>query len=200
MLMILAMGLYAFSMSITPGPVNLIIFSGGMNRGIQATLPFILGATIGFSLLLLATGLGLGWVVQQHKWLVYSSTVIGCGFMMYLSLQLFKSEPRVGQTTAMRSGWWAGFMLMWLNPKAWLAAIAGNSLFIEPSQTSKLFVFVLIYSLVCFVSLLLWAVFGKQVSHYILNDKYVRWLNKAAALVIAGMCVMVLYELGGRNL
>ncbi|AOT11229.1 LysE family translocator [Pseudoalteromonas luteoviolacea] len=195
MLMILAMGLYAFSMSITPGPVNLIIFSGGMNRGIHATLPFILGATVGFSLLLLATGLGLGWVVQQHKWLVYSSTVIGCGFMMYLALQLFKSESSVGQTTGMQSGWWTGLMLMWLNPKAWLAAIAGNSLFIEPSQISKLFAFVLIYSLVCFACLLMWAVFGKQVSSHISNNQYVHWLNKGAAVVIVAMCIIVLIDL-----
>ncbi|MDK2596940.1 LysE family translocator [Pseudoalteromonas obscura] len=195
MLMIMAMGLYAFSMSITPGPVNLIIFSGGLNRGVNATLPFIFGATMGFSVLLVTTGLGLGWVVQQHTWLVTICTLIGCAFMLYIAYGLFRTDGHIGAAKGSQAGLSAGFALMWLNPKAWLGAIAGNSLFIEPNQTAKLFVFVMVYALVCFICLTLWAVFGKQVSKHLVKEQSLRWLNKIAAVVLAGMCVLVLLEL-----
>ena len=38
-------------MSITPGPVNTVILSTSLNHGLKRSLPYISGATIGFTLL-----------------------------------------------------------------------------------------------------------------------------------------------------
>ncbi|EPP7098025.1 LysE family transporter, partial [Klebsiella michiganensis] len=43
-------------MSISPGPVNMVIISSGANHGFRKTLPFISGATTGFTLLLILVG------------------------------------------------------------------------------------------------------------------------------------------------
>lgn len=40
MTLLLAIALYAFSMSITPGPVNMILFSTGANHGFKKAIPF----------------------------------------------------------------------------------------------------------------------------------------------------------------
>ena len=52
MTLIFAMCSFALSMSISPGPVNLVTLSSGINHGFLRTLPFVAGASIGFSLLL----------------------------------------------------------------------------------------------------------------------------------------------------
>ena len=57
MSLILAMFMFALTMSISPGPVNMVIISSGANHGFRKTLPFISGATTGFTLLLILVGL-----------------------------------------------------------------------------------------------------------------------------------------------
>ena len=61
MSLIIAMCLFAVSMSISPGPVNLVTFSSGLNYGFVPTLPFVAGAALGFAVLLV--------VVLHSVWL-----------------------------------------------------------------------------------------------------------------------------------
>ncbi|MFG9942780.1 LysE family transporter, partial [Pseudomonas aeruginosa] len=54
--LLLAMGAFSLSLSISPGPVNLTIVASGANHGFRRTLPFVTGATLGFVLLLAFVG------------------------------------------------------------------------------------------------------------------------------------------------
>jgi threonine/homoserine/homoserine lactone efflux protein len=51
-----AMLMFSLTMSISPGPVNMVIISS--SHGFRKTLPFVSGATIGFTLLLILVGFG----------------------------------------------------------------------------------------------------------------------------------------------
>ncbi|MCO1335598.1 hypothetical protein MO867_14765 [Microbulbifer sp. OS29] len=59
MSLFLAMFGFSLAMPITPGPVNMVIISSGVNHGFSRTLPFVSGATVGFTLLLSMIGFGL---------------------------------------------------------------------------------------------------------------------------------------------
>ena len=59
----LALLVYALVTSITPGPNNLMLLASGVNFGIARTVPHMLGISMGFLVLLLAVGLGLGAVL-----------------------------------------------------------------------------------------------------------------------------------------
>ena len=52
-------------MSITPGPVNTVILSTSLNHGLKRSLPYISGATIGFTLLLIFMAFGLQSLLTQ---------------------------------------------------------------------------------------------------------------------------------------
>ena len=56
---------FSFAMSITPGPVNTVILSTSLNHGLKRSLPYISGATIGFTLLLIFMAFGLQSVLTQ---------------------------------------------------------------------------------------------------------------------------------------
>jgi len=56
----LALLLFAFTTSITPGPNNMMLFTSGVNFGFCRTIPHMLGIGVGFFVLLIAVGLGLG--------------------------------------------------------------------------------------------------------------------------------------------
>ncbi|KZN52799.1 hypothetical protein N474_22790 [Pseudoalteromonas luteoviolacea CPMOR-2] len=195
MSVLLAMGMYAFSMSITPGPVNLIIFSKAINIGVGRTLPFVLGATIGFCSVLFSAGLGLGLLVKQYIWLTNLIAMLGCGFIFYLAIQFLKSDSNLEFSSKSQLGFWSGSALMLLNPKAWLAAVAGTSLFVEKGQLSQLILFVSIYSVICFISLSLWAVLGKKMSDTFSLSRYIVHLNRVTGVLLMGVCCYVLVGL-----
>ena len=56
MTQVFAMALFALALSATPGPVNLLALASGINHGLWRSLPFVLGATIGFCALLYLIG------------------------------------------------------------------------------------------------------------------------------------------------
>ncbi len=57
---LLALTTFAVVSSLTPGPNNLMLMTSGVNFGFRRTIPHMLGIELGFGLLLLAVGAGLG--------------------------------------------------------------------------------------------------------------------------------------------
>jgi threonine/homoserine/homoserine lactone efflux protein len=58
MSLFIAMFSFSLVMSISPGPVNMVIVSSGASYGVRKTFSFVSGGTIGFTSLLLFIGLG----------------------------------------------------------------------------------------------------------------------------------------------
>lgn len=65
MSLFVAMCFFSLTVSISPGPVNMTILSTGVNYGFKRSIPLVSGATVGFTLLLTAVGLGISNVVAQ---------------------------------------------------------------------------------------------------------------------------------------
>ena len=56
----LAMVSFAFVMAFTPGPNNVMLTASAANFGLVRSVPHMLGVTLGFVILLAASGAGLG--------------------------------------------------------------------------------------------------------------------------------------------
>ncbi|MFC0211890.1 LysE family translocator [Paenibacillus chartarius] len=156
----IAMCLFSLSMSISPGPVNMTILSSGVNYGFKRTLPFVSGATVGFTCLLTAIGLGIAGFVEQIPVFDELLRYAGTGYMSYIGYKIMVSrsdiEPKEEQIPRYRHG----FLMQWLNPKAWMACFTGVSAF--GLSTLMLLVFVCIYFLICYLSLAAWAILGSR--------------------------------------
>ena len=55
----LSMSSFALAASISPGPVNIVALTTGLRHGFRASMGHVTGATVGFTALLLLSGLGL---------------------------------------------------------------------------------------------------------------------------------------------
>ena len=64
--LLLPMGLFAISTSITPGPNTLMLLASGVNFGFRRTLPHMLGIAVGFPAMIMAIGLGLGGLFEAY--------------------------------------------------------------------------------------------------------------------------------------
>ena len=76
-----SMALFAFVTSITPGPNNMMLLASGVNFGVRATLPHLLGISCGHFIMLMAVGLGLGELYIRVPVIYHVLQVLGMAYM-----------------------------------------------------------------------------------------------------------------------
>ncbi len=175
--LILSMISLSFVMSISPGPVNMLIISSGINNGFKKTFAFVSGATIGFTLLLLFIGLGFITVLTQYPIFLKTLSVIGTLFIIYMGYKIATAPAslEIEEKNTSTLKFYQGFLLQWLNPKAWIACISGVSIY--SSSQKILFTFIFIYFILCYLSLSFWAIIGKNLQFFLNTHKRLKIFN-----------------------
>ncbi len=193
MSVLISMATFALASSITPGPVNIVALSAGVRFGLRASLRHVLGATLGFTLLLVLIGFGLNETLQQWPFLTRLIQWAGVVFLLYMAFRLAGDEGRLSIEQAQaRPTFMQGALMQWLNPKAWLASIAGMGVFVADGQPRLIWQFAAIYLVVCYLSLACWAVAGARLSQYLQSATRVRLFNRVMALLLVTCALYLL--------
>jgi len=179
------MAAFALASSITPGPVNIVALSAGAQFGLRASLRHVTGATLGFTLLLVLIGLGLHELLLRVPALTRGIQLGGVAFLVYMAWKLAMDD---GSLNAGQSGkrptLTLGAVMQWLNPKAWLACVAGMGAFAANGDTRVVLEFALIYFVICYGSIACWAFAGTFLRHYLANPRGMRLFNRLMALLL----------------
>jgi threonine/homoserine/homoserine lactone efflux protein len=183
----ISMAAFALASSITPGPVNIVALSSGARFGFWPSMRHVLGATLGFSLLLVLIGFGLHETLRQWPFLTGLVRWAGIAFLLYMALRLAMDDGQlsVGQQGT-RPSMLYGALMQWLNPKAWLASIAGMGVFVANGEARLIWQFTAIYFVVCYASLGCWAYAGSFLSQYLRSAAGVRLFNRIMAALLVG--------------
>jgi threonine/homoserine/homoserine lactone efflux protein len=192
MSLFIAMFSFSLAMSISPGPVNMVIVSSGANYGVRKTFSFVSGGTIGFTSLLLFIGLGFSKVINLYPYFLKYLAIVGSVFIIYMGYLIASSRPKLDIKEHKQPTFIQGFLLQWLNPKAWIACMLGVSLFSVPNSHREFLTFSLIYFLVCYFSLFSWSVLGNK-AVILLNNKFkLKLFNQLmGALLILTSCFLL---------
>ncbi|WP_353160672.1 LysE family translocator [Acinetobacter guillouiae] len=186
--LIVSMFIFSLSMSISPGPVNLTILTSSMNYGVKATFAFISGATIGFTLLLASVCFGLYQMIVVYPVLLDVITILGTVLLLWIGLNILRAKGTVissqSQDEVKIPTFIQGALMQWLNPKAWIAAVAGTGLFSTGHIHTVLLVFVVIYFVVCYLSLLLWGIAGEKLASFLNTGNRARLFNIVMGLLL----------------
>jgi threonine/homoserine/homoserine lactone efflux protein len=198
--LLFAVSLFALTMSISPGPVNLICLSTGANYGFLRTLPYVLGAALAFTLLLIAIALGLSQVVAGAPLLLDVMAYLGCAYICYLGYKIATSSVSLEIHEDERPGFLQGSLLQWLNPKAWIAALTCVSIFSLTDSYTRLFLSSAVYAVVCFGSIAAWAYLGERLNRVMINPASVTTFNRlmGVTLVLVAAYLLYLHLSGGQ--
>ncbi|WP_321401895.1 LysE family translocator [Maridesulfovibrio sp.] len=191
---IAAMCIFALSMSITPGPVNMVIVASGANHGLRKTLPFVSGATIGFILLLIVLGLGLMQIVTTHPILLKYLAIAGSIFIIYLGYKIGTARPDISIEEDSCPSFKQGLLMQWLNPKAWIACIAGLSMFMDDKSLDPLLIFSILYFVICYLSLFMWAIMGSKVGLLLNTPRRIRFFNVSLGSLLSVCACYLLFD------
>ena len=193
MSLFLSMAAFALASSISPGPVNIVALSAGAQFGLRAAMRHVSGATIGFTLLLLLIGLGLSELLGRWPWLTDTIRLAGVAFLLYMAYRLASDDGRLSANKpAAQPTMLYGALMQWLNPKAWLASIAGMGLFAAAGDGPSVWRFAAIYFVVCYASLACWAYAGAFLHQYLNEASRMRLFNRVMAALLIACAVYLL--------
>ncbi|MCS3471939.1 threonine/homoserine/homoserine lactone efflux protein [Pseudomonas sp. JUb42] len=191
----ISMAAFALAASITPGPVNIVGLSSGARYGFWPSMRHVMGATLGFILLLVLAGFGVHEVLLRLPYMVQVIQWGGAAFLLYMAFKLARDDGQLTISEAsQRPSMLQGAIIQWLNPKAWLAAVAGMALFVADGDARLIWQFAAIYFVVCYLSLACWAYVGTFLRQYLDNPKGMRLFNRVMALLLVG-CSASLFAL-----
>lgn len=108
----------------SPGPNNLMIMSSGLTYGARRSIPHVVGINVGFPLMTVAVGLGLGGVLHSFPVLYDVLRPIGIAYLLYLTYRIATApatltETRPGEPLSVLQS--ALFQLV--NPKSWVMIV-----------------------------------------------------------------------------
>lgn len=185
---------FCFVLSISPGPVNVMIITSSLNNGFKKTFSFISGATIGFTLLLVLISLTYEkFLFSSNKSFLSSLEIIGSLFIIYMAYKIASSKPsKLENKDTKILKFYEGFLLQWLNPKAWLACLAGISMFAVNTNTLILFVFM--YFVVCYACLSFWGLLAQKSIRFFNTEVKLKIFNIFMGLVLFLLSFYILLQ------
>jgi threonine/homoserine/homoserine lactone efflux protein len=191
-------GLIVFAVATlyTPGPNNLMLMASGLNFGFGRTRPHLAGVAIGFGLMVLIVGLGLGSIFDAYPALYTVLKFVGGGYLLYLAWRIATAAPSQG--TEPSRGKPMTFLqaaaFQWVNAKAWVMAIGAATAYAALNTFPyNMAIIAGVFALIGLTSSLTWVVFGIGLKRLVTNSRAVRVFNIVMALALVASLYPVFF-------
>lgn len=184
----MALLVFAFVTSITPGPNNFMLMASGVNFGFVRTIPHMLGIGAGFLSLLLGVGFGLGAVLTAYPALHVGLKIAGGTYLLYLAWRIGSSRSMSGGegNSSQPMSFMAAAAFQWVNPKAWVMAVTAMAIYTNPAAPFLSVILVSVaFALVNLPSVSTWAGFGVALRGFLSDPVRLKWFNIAMGLALA---------------
>jgi threonine/homoserine/homoserine lactone efflux protein len=183
---LLALVLFAFATSITPGPNNMMLFASGVNFGFRRTVPHMLGIGAGFLSLLIGVGMGLGAVLHAYPPAFIALKVAGGLYLLWIAWKIGSSRSMgEGEAKARPMTFLGAAAFQWVNPKAWVMAVTAMAVYPNPEQYALTVAIVaLVFAAVNVPSVSTWAGFGSALREWLSVPVRLKWFNITMAVLL----------------
>lgn len=182
----LALLLFAFTTSITPGPNNMMLFTSGVNFGFRRTIPHMLGIGVGFFVLLIAVGLGLGALLHTVPLLYTALKFAGGAYLVWIAWKIGTSRSlSERESGAQPMSFMSAAAFQWVNPKAWVMAVTAMATY----TNEQLYLFSVLLVGLAFAALNVpsvstWAGFGSALRDWLSDPVRLKWFNITMAVLL----------------
>jgi threonine/homoserine/homoserine lactone efflux protein len=185
------------SMGITPGPNNILVASSGVNFGFRATIPHILGITVGYPVMLLLVGLGLAKIFIAIPAIHVVLKYISIAYLLYLAWRIARASAMAeAQRTIRPMTFLQAAAFQWVNGKGWVVALGAVTTYTVVNQTLPLQIVALasIALAITLVCVCCWSFFGALLRQFLHTEKRRRWFNYSMAALLVVSILPVLWE------
>ena len=186
---------YVATMSVTPGPNNLMLAASGVNFGFRRTVPHMLGISIGHGIQVAIVAGLLAWVMAWLDEMRLGLVLAGCAYLLWLAWRQAQAGQPGGGKSAQPLGFVGAALFQWVNPKAWMMVLNAAILFLpRGGGWGAALSLALVCALVNFPCIALWAVVGDRLRFRLRDPRALRVFNYAMALLLAATAVWILAD------
>jgi len=191
----IALLIFAFVASVTPGPNNMMLLASGVNFGFRRTIPHMFGIAGGFFVLLICVGAGLGTVLTSIPSAHTALKIAGGAYLLYLAWRIATSgAPGRARSSAAPMTFMAAAMFQWVNPKAWMMAVSAMAIYTDAERPYlSVLLVATAFVLVNFPSVSVWAGFGTALRRFLEDPSRRRAFNIAMGIVLA-LCIIPMLQ------
>jgi len=187
---LLALAVFAFVSSITPGPNNLMLMASGANFGFRRSIPHMLGIGVGFVVMLLLVGAGLIQIFDTYPITHTILKTFSVAYLMYLAWKIANASPvdaNADKGTPMTFLQAAAFQ--WVNPKGWTMALTAITAYTPDRSMEAIVIVGLIFGLINLPAVSSWTILGQQMARVLQSPARLRAFN----WLMAGLLIASLY-------
>lgn len=205
---LVALAVFAFVASFTPGPNTLMLLASGVNYGFRATIPHMVGITLGFPLMLTAIGFGLGAVFEAFPAANQILKIAGALYLLWLAWRIATAEASPdpsselgaeregasvsGAASARPMTAFEAAAFQWVNPKAWAMGISALATYsIATAPTVSIAAVVAAFAIMSVGAVVTWAGFGVAVRRLLAHPRRRRIFNITMALLLVATLIPV---------
>lgn len=202
---LLSAAAFAVAMAATPGPNNAMLTTSGATWGFQATVPHMLGISIGFPVMLTVVALGTGNLLLAHSAALDALRWLGAGYLLWLAWKIATAVPSVPSAAddppvprGKPFSFWQAALYQWVNPKAWIIVVSalttlGTTTAGRPSLGRALIIAVIFLGINVPVAAL-WTGLGVGVAQVLRTPRALRRFNVAMAALLVASLITVLSD------
>ncbi|WP_291295283.1 LysE family translocator [Elioraea sp.] len=184
---------FAFASSVTPGPNVIMVAASAANHGVRATLPHMAGISIGFPAMVLLVGLGLAGPFAASPMLHLALKWIGSAWLLWLAWKIARSGAPGDGEAKPPLGFLGAAAFQWVNPKAWMMALAAIPAFSTPGGNvlGETLLIAGAFLAVAPPTLGFWALVGRGAASLLRTPAKLRAFNVTMALLLVASLALV---------
>jgi len=195
----ISMSIFAIIGAISPGPVNIIATSAGANYGFKGALPHVLGASVSYAAVVLISGIGASSLIQYNPVINQGLQILSALYLLWLAFKIFTSKPLTKghlASSTYQPRFRDGVLVQCLNPKAWMVALSGVSLFVTPNtpNESYLILFGMVSLFACFIGVGTWALLGQALTKLLNKSNNQIAFNRIMGILLGLTVISVFYK------
>ncbi|CNF72380.1 LysE family translocator [Yersinia similis] len=184
--------------AITPGPNNMLLTSAGANFGFMRSIWLMLGIMLGMQSMLLLVAFGVGSLILIYPPLHLTLKILGSLYLLWLAWKIATStyeklDTNVAPAKPLRL--YQGWLLQFLNPKAWLMGLGSVASFsmAGAAYNHSILMISLGMFMVNLVAGIIWLGFGTLIGRLLGSRRAWFTFNISMGLLTAA-CVLLIWH------
>lgn len=181
---------YCFVTAYTPGANNLLSMSNAARLGLRRSIWFNLGITAGFFVVVVLCTVCTATLYALLPAVQPVMHGLGAAYMFYLAWKVWRSQDHLAAgETGGDTGFAAGMLLQFMNPKIYIYAITAMSLYILPvfQGAGSIAFFVLLLTVIGASGSYVWALMGAALCRVFARHAKAAGLAMSLLLVYCGL-------------
>ncbi|OUX24778.1 MAG: lysine transporter LysE [Euryarchaeota archaeon TMED255] len=181
--------MFALVSSITPGPNNLMLMASGVNFGLRATIPHLLGVVIGHALMTIALGMGISSLLNSIPQAHLALKILGVTYVLFLAWKIFNvnsGEQTENTTKGTPFSFSQAIAFQWINPKGWTLTLTALTLYSVVSSIESILLVALAFASINLPCVTVWTLAGIKLRNLLKNPKYLKLFN----LIMASLLII----------